>query len=639
MTVDWKKIAFAAAFALVPSLGGPLAARADAPLRVELDATGAAQKFYRVKVTMPAQPGPFTFVYPQWIPGYHQAIGPIEDVVDLHVSAGGTALEWRRDLVDFYALHTTVPAGASTVEVDFAVAGAPSQIGQTAPTSSAQLAVIEYSNFVMYPQGATALGTQVEASVKLPAGWNYGTALPVQSREGDTVTFAPATLYTVVDSPVLAGAHLKEFALGPTEVLDAAADSDAGLDLAPKFLAGMKRVVQEGPALYGGRHYRHYHFLLSLSDPVGVQGIEHHESSDNRDVEKYATDYSNWFVLADLLPHEYSHSWNGKYRRPADLTPPDFQQPEKTDLLWVYEGMNQYNGEKLAARSGLMNFHDQLDSLALSAATMDVEEGRRWRPVRDLADMAPYSYSAPREYYDLRRNSFDFYTEGTLIWLDADVTIRRLTHDAKSLDDFCRLWGHGTDQTSAPVVTTYDEATVVSLLNEVVPYDWSGFFKQRIATIEPRAPLGGITGAGYKLVYTDKESELEKARDANAKHIDERFSIGMVISTDPASDGAISGVLVDSPAFRAGIAPDMKIVAVDGRHWSPDMLRDALKRHKGTGTPIELIVTDNDFYKTVKVDARDGPRYPHLERDSAVSDDELTKIYAPRASAPAPEKS
>jgi predicted metalloprotease with PDZ domain len=629
----------ALALAFSPLLFAPSGAfAAGDPLHVALDASQAAQKIYHVKVTMPAKPGPFTFVYPKWIPGYHSPSGPIEDVVSLRVLANGTAIEWRRDLVDFYAVHTEVPASASSIEVDFDVVGAQSQNGQIAPTSTSQLAVIEYSNFVVYPQGATAVGTQVQATLTLPAGWTFGTALPVQSHTGATIVFQPASLYTVVDSPIIAGSHEKEFQLGGTQYLDIASDSNEGIDVTPKFLAGMRHLVQEAPALYGGKHYRDYHFLLSVADPVGFQGIEHHESSDNRANEKYASDDTSYVLAADLLPHEYSHSWNGKYRRPADLTPPDYQQPEKTDLLWVYEGMNQYNGEKLATRARLIDFRGELDDLALSAAEMDTEEGRGWRPVRDLADMAPYLYPAPGQYYALRRSAGDFYTEGDLIWLDADVTIRRLTHDAKSLDDFSRLWGNGSNESSPPVAITYDENDVIALLNQVVPYDWAGFFKERIATVQPHAPLGGITAGGYKLVYTDKESDLEKGRDAAQKQVDARYSIGLVIGAVGENDGVIRGIFVNSPAFRAGLAPDMRIIAVDGRRWSADILNEALKRHKGGTTPMELIVSNTDFYSVVHVDASSGARHPHLVRDPATPD-ELQKIYAPRTFTPSPEPS
>jgi predicted metalloprotease with PDZ domain len=623
--------------ALCATLPAPLVAQTqETPLRIAVDATQAAQKIYHVRETLGVTPGAFTLVYPKWIPGYHGPVGPIEDVVSLRIVAAGRALDWRRDLVDMYAVHTLVPAGTTSLDLTYDVVGAPSHNGQSEAVSTSQLAVLEYSNFVIYPQGATAEGTTVDASLTLPAGWTFGTALPVRSHAGASVTFATASLYTLVDSPIVAGAHERAFTLAPDHELDVAADGAGGLDLTPKFLAGMKHLVAEGPALYGGKHFRDYHFLLTLSDPVGFEGIEHHESSDNRAPENYASDDQQYRLLADLLPHEYSHSWNGKYRRPADLAVPDYQQPELTDLLWVYEGMNQYNGEKLATRARLIDFKDRLDDLALVAAGMDVESGRSWRPIRDTADGAPFLYEAPREYYNLRRAAGDFYSEGDLIWLDADVTIRKLTGDAKSLDDFCVLWGNGTDQTSVPKVNPYTEADVYALLNRVVPYDWAGFFKARIATIAPRAPLGGITNGGYKLVYTDTESDYDKASETNEKRLDERFSLGLTVSTDGDANGRINDVLTQGLGFKAGLAPNMTIVAVDGRKWSGEALRDAVRAHKGGATPLELIVSNEDFFKVVRIDVRDGERFPHLVRTDGP--DELAKIYAPKTYTPDPER-
>jgi len=595
-------------------------------MSVAVDASQAAQKIYHIKVRMPAAPGPFTFVYPEWIPGYHGPVGPIEGVVNLHVRSGGAAVDWRRDLVDMYAVHTTVPQGASEVEVDFDVVGAESHNGQIEPVSTSQLALVEYSNMLVYPQGATAEGTQVDASLTLPAGWTYGTALPVQSHSGNTIVFKRALLYTVIDSPVIAGTHEKAFALGGIHELDVASDSAEGIALTPKFLEGMKHLVAEGPALYGGEHYRDYHFLLTLSDPVGFEGIEHHESSDDRAPEKYASDDSEYRTASDLLPHEYSHSWNGKYRRPADLFPPDYQQPEKADLLWVYEGMNQYNGEKLATRARINSFSDELDKLASTAAEMDVESGRQWRPLRDTADGAPFLYQAPGAYYEIRRSAGDFYSEGDLIWLDADVTIRKLTHDKKSLDDFCKLWGNGTDHTDVPVVNGYTEQTVLKLLGDVVPYDWAAFFHKRVAEVQAHAPMGGITAGGYRLVYTDKPSSLTSLEEAHGHgRIDVLFSMGMTLS----ADGTIENILTQSSAFKAGLAPGMKIVAIDGRRFSDDVVKNALRAHKGGSTPIGLIVANEDFFKTVGIEANQGERYPHLER-VAGTEDELAKIYAPR---------
>ncbi len=615
------------AFAL-PCVAAAARAQTPAPLTVFVDATQAAQHIYHIKETIPASPGPFTFVYPQWIPGYHGPVGPIEGVVALHVSAGGAPLEWRRDLVDMYAVHTVVPAGSAALEVDFAVAGAPSHNGQIEPVNTSQLALLEFSNFVVYPQGATAVGTQVAASVKLPAGWTFGTALPVATTAGDTVTFAPASLYTLVDSPVISGAHERAFPLGGKHELDVAADSTAALELTPNFLTAMRHLVAEAPALYGGEHYRDYHFLLTLSDPIGFEGIEHHESSDNRGPEKYASDDQVYRFAADLLPHEYSHSWNGKYRRPADLAVPDYQQPERTDLLWVYEGLNQYNGEKLATRARFIGVPDQLENLAITAARMDRETGRAWRPVRDTADGAPFLYQAPGQYYSLRRSAGDFYAEGDLIWLDADVTIRRLTKNAKSLDDFCKLWGAGTDR-GVPHVRPYDEAEVYALLGRVVPYDWAGFFHARIAEISRHAPLGGLTGGGYRLVYSDRPNEMLKGQDKLEKSLDESFSLGMTISTDDENAGEIRDVSTDSAAFGAGVAPGMRLIAVDGRKYSEDTLHAALRAHKGSSVPLQLIVANNDFYTVVSVPASAGEVYPHLVREAG-RPDVLSAIYAPK---------
>ncbi|MBD5634281.1 MAG: M61 family metallopeptidase [Candidatus Eremiobacteraeota bacterium] len=628
---------------LLTATSAPSAAQTSAPLRIAVDASQAAQKIFHVKVSMPAASGPFTFVYPKWIPGYHGPVGPIEDVVGMHVSANGAPLEWRRDLVDMYAIHTTVPAGAGSVDVAFDVVGAESRNGMIHPISTSQLAILEYSNFTLYPEGATAEGTTVDASVTLPHGWTFGTALPVANQSGDTVTFARASLYTLIDSPIVAGAHERAFPLGGKHELDVSADSAAALSIAPKFLAGMKHLVAEGPALYGGEHYRDYHFLLTLSDPVGYDGIEHHESSDDRAVERYGLDDKIYRTGADLLPHEYSHSWNGKYRRPADLAVPDYQAPEKTDLLWVYEGLNQYNGEKLATRSRIGPFQDQLDRLAITAAGMDAESGRDWRPVRDTADGAPFLYSAPGAFYEQRRDAGDFYFEGDLIWLDADVTIRRLTHDAKSLDDFCKLWGNGNDTTSVPKVNPYDEAVVIKLLTQVVAYDWAGFFANRIDKVQPRAPLGGITEGGYRLVYTDKPSTVERLRNERTHAVDALYSFGANISNgggdgDSAPEGTIGNILSDSPAFKAGLAPGMRLVAVDGRKWSSDVFADALAAHKGGKVPMRLIVANEDRFSVVDVPVFTGERYPHLERDPS-HPDELKKIYAPKTFVPGPEPS
>ena len=613
----------------------PAGAQNATPLRVLIDASQATQKIYHVKVTMPAQAGPFTFVYPKWIPGWHGPVGPVADVVSLRVLAGSTPLAWRRDLVDFFAIHTDVPAGTTSLEVDFDVVGAKATTGEMDVPSTANLLLIQWSSFLMYPSGAVADTLPVNATLRLPSGWSFGTALPVRAdpagsvgtSDPDTIAFGQVSLTTLVDSPLNASRYFKAVPLGEDHELDIAADSAAALAFSPEFLAGMKHLVAEGPALYGTKHYRKYHFLLTLTDAIDPNGIEHHESSDNRADEKYLTDPLDFKAFADLMPHEFSHSWNGKYRRPATLLVDDFQKPERTDLLWVYEGLNQYVGEVLTTRARLTNLRDEMESLAISAAQMDVESGRSWRPVRDLADEAPILYNAPGAYNELRRNAGDFYTEGNLIWLDADVTIRRLSNGTRSLDDFLKLWASGGSTT--PSVRTYTIDDVVATLNAIAPNDWAGFFRERIATVQARAPLGGIGGGGWRLAYSATASDLFKANETARKAADFRYSLGIVVSTDPSDDGTIKDVVIDAPAYAAGVAPGMKIVAVDGRRWSSDQLHQSVVAAASRATPIELIVSNGDFFKTVQLAWHQGERFPKLERIPG-SPDLLTRIYAPR---------
>jgi len=619
-----------------------LEAQNAAPLSVAVDASQAQQKIYHAKVTMPAHSGAFTFVYPRWIPGWHSPSGPVTNVVSLRVLAGGVPIPWRRDLVDFFAIHTDLPAGTTSLEVDFDVVGAPQAFADLTMPSTENLAILQWNAFLMYPEDAKADEQQVRATLRLPLGWQFATALPPGLVEISRVrpiaemplVFGPVSLTTFVDSPLIAGKYFKNVPLGGEHELDIVADSAAALAFSPQFLTGMQHLVAEAPALYGTKHYRHYNFLLTLTDSIDPNGIEHHESSDNRAVEKYLTEPQLFRAFADLMPHEFSHSWNGKYRRPADLLVDDFQKPQRTDLLWVYEGLNQYVGELLQTRSRLLSYHDQLDSLAISAANMDVQSGRKWRPIRDLADEAPLAYWAPDAYYELRRAGWDFYTECNLVWLEADVIIRKQSGGKRSLDDFLKLWASGGSAT--PSVKTYTLADVIATLNAIQPYDWAAFLDERIAKIQPHAPLGGISGGGWQLVYSDVASDVFHANEANGKQADFRFSLGAVVSTDADKDGTIKDLVIESPAFAAGLSPGMKIVAVEGRRWSADLLRQALRDAKSRRTPLELIVTNGDFFRTIRIPYYDGERYPRLERIPGAPD-LLSRIYAPRTFTPAPE--
>jgi predicted metalloprotease with PDZ domain len=622
---------FILSLALV-SLGGPGSAQAASPLTIAVDASDAPQGIDHVVVTMPATPGAFTFVYPHWIPGYHGPVGPVEDVVSLNVSVNGTQIPWRRDLVDFYAFHTNLPAGANRLRVAFDVVRADSRTGELSPVGDANIAVLEYSMFAMYPQGGVAMDIPVDATLKLPDGWNFGTALPVASRSGSSVAFARASLYTVVDSPIESGRFYRAIPLGGEHELDVAADSASALAIAPSVLTGMQHLVAEGPALYGVKHYRDYHFLLALSDNIALQGVEHHESSDNRDFEEYLTDPAKFRAdVSDLMSHEYSHSWNGKYRRPAGLFVANYQDAERTDLLWVYEGLNEYLGRLLSTRARLNSFGDELEALANSAAMMDYERGRDWRPLQDTADEAPLAYMSPEQWYELRRSARDFYTEGHLLWLEVDVTIRKLTKGSRSIDDFCKLWAAGGSPT--PSVKTYTAQDVYALLNQVAPYDWAAFFEQRIAQIRPHAPLGGITGGGYTLVFDANRGEVAKQQEEDFKTANFLYSLGLTISSESGDEGRVRDVVPRSPADAAGIAPDMKIIAVNGRKYTLDLLHRIVKESAGSKGPIELIVSNGDFFKVAEVEWNGGERYPHLKRDPSTPD-LLNAIYAPKTFVP-----
>lgn len=607
----------------------PCAAAGIAPLTLFVDASQAQEKIYHVRVTMPAAPGPFTFVYPKWFPGWHGPVGPLPSVVNLRVFSNGRTLEWRRDLIDFYAIHTDVPREAAALDVEFDVIGAPSSIGDQVTLQTQSMVVVQWSAFLVYPEGARSDDLQVRATLTLPQGWKSATALPIRTHDGSRFAFEEVSLTTLVDSPVDAGRYFRRIVLGddPPSELDIVAESSAALAVRPELIAGYEHLVREGPALYGNRHYRSYHFLLALSDTLPSDGIEHYESSDNRAEEAYATDSDAFLAESDLLAHEYSHSWNGKYRRPAGLTTPDFQAPMKTDLLWVYEGLNQYLGELLTVRSRLTTVEQQRELLAMSAAAMDAEGGREWRPLRDVASEAPILYVAPAAWGATRRNATSLYTEGMLTWLEIDTIVRRQSRGRKSLDDFLRLYASGGSP--APSVKTYDENEIVALLQATVAYDWRRFLHERVDLVRKRAPLGGIENAGWRLTYTSEPTAMWQAYEDANKVTDLRYSLGFTVSGLGNPSGTIVDVEPRSPAAASGVVPGARLVAVNGRQWSPEILHAALDEAKVEHEPVQLLIVSDEIYRTIAVAEDSGNRYPRLERISG-SADLLAKIWAPR---------
>ena len=596
-----------------------------------VDATDAPRKLLHAHETIAVKAGPLTLLYPQWIPGEHGPTGPVTDVVGLHITAGGAPLAWRRDLQNMYALHCDVPAGVSALEVDFDFALPPVAEGfSSGASSTARLLVLSWNQVVLYPDSPRPDELTVAASLKLPEGWRLATALPTADSSPVSTRFEPVSLTTLVDSPVAAGAHLRSVDLTPPEgprcTLNLIADSEAALALDAVQESAFRRLAAEAEALFGSHHFAHYDFLFTLSDGVAHFGLEHHESSDDRLAERTLIDDDLRLRSAGLLPHEMVHSWNGKYRRPAGLATGDFSTPMQDDLLWVYEGLTEYLGNVLTARSGLRTPAEYRDNLAMVAASLDQRPGREWRPLQDTNDEAQLLYSARSDWGSLRRD-VDFYDEGDLIWLEADVKIRGLTGGARSLDDFCKDFHGGRSGQPAVVPYTFDD--VVAALDRVAPFDWRGFFTTRLTSLSARAPLGGLEGAGWKLVYSDSPSPLQLATDRSRKQLDLRYSLGLMLT----EDGTVQDVLLGSPADDAGLGPGMKLVAVNTLKFSDERLDDALKAAMNGREPIELLVTNGDVFKTHAVDWHGGPRYPHLERDPS-RPDLLTTIVTPLTTLP-----
>jgi predicted metalloprotease with PDZ domain len=613
---------FCLAFILLLSCS--LFAANPSTITLTVDASDAPRKMFHAQLHIPAKPGPLTLYYPKWIPGEHGPTGPITDLTGLKFSANGKPLAWRRDLLDGFTFHVEVPAGESEVVADLDYASPASfETGYSAGMAATEkLYIVNWNTLLLYPAGYGSDQLTYNASLRLPAGWKFASSLRVENQAGADVHFAPVSLTMLVDGPVLTGEYMKVVPLStenPPAEIDVAADSPAALNAPEEVWEHYRNLVKQARLLFGAWHYTRYNFLLTLSDHVAHFGLEHHESNDSRIDERSLIEEDGRKVTAGLLPHEYVHSWNGKYRRPADLATPDYEQPMQTDLLWVYEGLTSYLGDMLAARSGERTPALARDALAEMAADLDNRSGRVWRNLQDTADGVPTMQSAPRAWEDYRR-PLDYYDEDVLTWLWADVIIRQQTKGAKSLDDFCKLF-HGAPS-GPPMVKTYTFDDIVNGLNQVAPYDWRGFWTARLSNHGPGAPLGGIEGSGWKLVYDEYPSELDRAEDRDSKGIGAHYTVGMVVG----SDGAVRDTIEGKLASKAGIGPGMKIVAVNGRRFSADVWHDAIRAAKTNPAPIELIVENTDYFRVVKLDYHGGEKYPHLVRDES-KPDLLTEIY------------
>ncbi len=595
-------------------------------IRLGVDASDVERRIVHVHETVSGVDAHTVLLFPQWLPGTHAPEGPIDRFAGLKITANGKPVAWTRDVVDVFALHVAVPAQAKSIDIDFQYLSPTS--GNIGPLEmSASILMVEWNEVILYPAGYFSRQIPVIASLTLPTGWKFGSALESDSANGAQTTFKRTSLETLVDSPVYAGSHSILVDLDPGAAvpvrLHVFADREPLLAITDEQVAAHRALVQQAYKLFGSHHYLHYDFLYSLSDQVQQQGLEHHQSSEDGSDPEAFTEWTKTAFDRDLLPHEFTHSWNGKFRRPADLWTPNFNVPMRDSLLWVYEGQTEYWGHVLAARSGLETHQQVLDGLAQTAAYYANEAGRQWRSVQDTTNDEIINPRRPIPWRNWQRFE-DYYEEGALIWLEADTLIRERSQGARSLDDFAKAFFGINDGSYSTV--TYTFADVVQALNKIEPYDWAGFLHERVDGIALPAPLEGFRRGGYQLIYTDTPSELLKNADGQRKVVSLSDSLGVIID-EPT--GTVKQVMWGSPAFVAQLTESTQILAVNGSAFSKDVLTDAITAAKTQKEPITLIVKAGDRYRVVSIDYHGGLRYPHLVRDEATPA-RLDDILAPR---------
>jgi predicted metalloprotease with PDZ domain len=593
----------------------PLEAPRDTPypgaMRIEVDATDLNHRIYQIRQTIPvARPGPMVLLYARWIPGTHSPEGPLHNFAGLRIQSGGKPVQWKRDTADVNAFHVEVPPGADALEIE-AQYLTPVESSQGGAAITQEMLRLNWYATALYPAGYFARQIPVEAILKLPEGWQFGTALEVAATRGPRTTFKTVSFETLVDSPVIAGKHFRKVELDPggrsRVTLNVMADEPAFLEVSPKVIQIHQELVRQADRLYGARHFDHYDFLLSLSDRLAGSGIEHQRSSDNGTDPNYFVTWDTAFISRDLLSHEYNHSWNGKYRRPADLWVPNLNMPMRDSLLWVYEGQTQYYGQVLAARAGFLTKQQSLDSLANTAAAYDARVGRTWRSLQDTTNDPIIARRRPIPWTSWQRSE-DYYSEGLLLWLDADTLIRQRSGNRRSLDTFARAFFGVNDGDWGQMTYTFDD--IVRALNAVESYDWATFLRTRLDETSSHAPLDGIARGGYRLIFSETPTDFAKANETRRKITDLTYSLGAVFE----NTGKIASVLWDGPIFRAGLTSDAQVVAVNNIAFDSDKLKAAVKATKGNGPPVELLVKQGDVYRSIRLDYHNGLRYPRLER-------------------------
>jgi predicted metalloprotease with PDZ domain len=574
-------------------------------MTLNVDATDTVQNILRVTQTIPVPvAGPMTLLFPKWLPGNHAPRGEIEKLAGLVIKANGKVLPWKRDSMDVFAFHIDVPAGAKTLDVAFQFLSATAE-DQGRVVMTPEMLNIQWNSVLLYPAGYYTRQIPVVATATYPTGWKAGTALRPAGVKGDSVTYQPVSLEVLVDSPVFAGKYFRSEPLSPGFTLNIVADDAKNLVIKPEQLAAHVKLTDQAVKLFGTRQFDHYDFLLALSDKLGGIGLEHHRSSENGVNPAYFTEWDSGPGRRNLLPHELTHSWDGKHRRPQGQVTPDFRTPLVNDLLWVYEGQTQFWGYVLGARSGLFSKQDTLDALASIAAGLDIRRARDWRALEDTTNDPVISARRPKGWTSWQRSE-DYYNEGLLIWLESDGIIRAQSGGTKSMDDFARAFFGTKEGDYGEKAYTFDD--VVKTLNGVAPYDWAGFLTKRLSEKASGAPLGGFAGGGYSLSFVDEPTPYIKDGEKINKVVDLTYALGGTIG----KGAKLTSVIWDGPLFKAGLVIGAEIVAVNGRTYSDDGIKDAIKAAKGGKDPIKLIIKSGDRVREVAVQWNGGLRYPKL---------------------------
>ena len=593
-------------------------------LKLDVDATDTERGIFRVRETIPvAKSGPMALLFPKWLPGAHTPRGEIEKFAGLVIRANGRILPWTRDTVDVYAFHIDVPAGARTLEAEFQFISA-TKTDQGRIVMTPNLISLQPNSMSLYPAGYYTRQIPIQMTAKFPAGWTAAGAIPAKTGTGaaaSTYTYDKTNYEVLVDSPVLAGRYGKVWALSPRVNLNVFADAPELLAAKPEQIEGHRRLVDQAVKTFGAQHYDRYEFLLSLSDQLGGIGLEHHRSSENGSRPTYFTEWDSNVAARNLLPHEFTHSWDGKFRRGADLWTPDFRTPMRDSLLWVYEGQTQFWGYVLQARSGLVSKQDTLDAYAGIAGSYDLAPARQWRSLLDTTNDPIISSRRPKGWTSWQRSE-DYYNEGLMVWMEVDAMLRQQSGGTKSIDDFAKAFFGVRDGDWGELTYTFDD--VAATLNAIQPYDWAGFLKKRITETGQPAPVNGFAMNGYKLVYgpepTKYFTNAEKSGTINVT-----YSVGLSI----AKDGEVTASIWESPAFKAGIDVGTVVQAVNGVAYSGDVMKAAIVAAQTSKDPIRLLLKNGTRFRDVAIDYHGGPRYPRLQK-IGTGDTGLDKLLTPR---------